>query len=648
MKTTIFFLFILLSAASFAQNEDFDAYKNASGMKDPVSKIDAFKKFIVQFPTSTYRPRAFLALTNAYLDQNTTDSALVYADKYVNFYPVDGRLSAWENAAYYLAHTKKCLDSALSYSQKAVQFARSKNIRSIGQYLDTYASVLSGLSKNQEALDAEIEAIKGHENDPEYLLNLATYQEAVGKTTEALNNAAKVILLGDMENGLDKFNTWLAKSTPEATAQLKLKKEIAENQANDFLKSDEGKDQVSAKSSSAAFYGALRINLDTAEVWAKRAVLSINKDSKVENQIMFHKNLALVYSAEDKTNDALKELKTVQDYVDPWDSSFWLTLGKCYEKQNDLNKALDSYISGLYAFEAPSVKAAVMNLLPKLNLKEDDLKNLIEKKQKELTSFKTGKFKSKNNGRVLLAELFTGADCGPCQGADVAFDKLSEYFPRTSLAILEYHLNIPAPDPMTNRDTWNRYVFYGANFGTPTAIIEGKESITGGGPRFLAANRYNLYKYTLSKYESGKPAVTLTGSAKRKGDNINVQLNIKGKGKDPKEVIHVALVEKTVNYTGSNTIDKHRFVVRNFLFSDKGSSINSNKISGTFDVNKIEEGLKSYLDDPTKEPSWRPGFGTPSWRARPDKLDRKNLAVVAWIQNPETKEIVNCVYFDVK
>jgi len=647
MKTKYFLLFLLFTLVSFAQNKDLDAYKNATGIKDPKSKIDALKKFTSEFPASNYIPRAYIELTAGYLDQNNTDSALAYADKYVKFYPAGGRLNAWNNAAYYLVHSKKGLDTALSYSQQAVKFARSNNVRNLGMYLDTYAQVQFELGKKQEALDAETEAIKGHENDPEFLLNLASYQEAAGKTSDALNNAAKVVLLGDTENGLDKFNTWLSAAAPDKDVSLNMKKEIADKQVADFINANE-KDQAAAKSTASAFYAALKINLDTAEVWAKNSVLSINKNSKVEDQIMFHKNLAIVYSAEEKTNDGLKELKSVEDYVDPWDSNFWLTLAKCYEIKNDFKNALNACISGLYAYEAPSIKSEVLTILPKLNLKEEDLTNLIDKKQKDLTSFKTGKYKSKNNGKVLLAELFTGAECGPCQGADVAFDNLSEYFPRTSLAIIEYHLNIPGPDPMTNPDTWNRYVYYGANFGTPTAIIEGKESITGGGPKFLAANRYNLYKYTLSKYESIKPEVTLSGKAKPNGDNINVQLNLKGKVKDPNDVIHVALVEKTINYTGSNTIDKHHFVVRNLLFSDKGSSITSQKITGTFDVNKIEEGLKNYLDDPTKEPSWRPGFGAPSWRARPDKLDRNNLAVVAWIQNPETKEIVNSIFIDVK
>jgi hypothetical protein len=249
---------------------------------------------------------------------------------------------------------------------------------------------------------------------------------------------------------------------------------------------------------------------------------------------------------------------------------------------------------------------------------------------------------------VLLAELFTGTECGPCQGADVAYDELSEYFPRNSLAILEYHVNIPGPDPMTNPNTFSRYVYYGGNFGTPTAILEGKEIITGGGPKYLAANRYNLYKYALSKYENQRPEVIISGKAIRKGNDISVNLNLKGKIKNTKDVLHIALVEKTVNYTGSNTIDKHRFVVRNLLENESGIPITSDKISKNFDLDKIEVGLKEYLDNPTKQPSWRPAFGPPSWKARTDKLNRNNLAVVAWIQNPETREIINSVFVDIK
>jgi tetratricopeptide (TPR) repeat protein len=648
MKKLIMSLFILSTAVVYTQNKEIETYKNALGIQGPILKTEALKKFTIDFPKSNYSPRAYLEIAKNYLDINKTDSALIFADKYVNFYPLEGRLNPYNNMAYTLISKKEGLDTALAYSQRAVQFARSKNIPNISMYLDTYAAALYALGKNEEALNTQTEAIKGHEDDPEYLMSLAIYQDAVGKTKEALNTTANVLLKGDAQTGMDKFNEWLQKIEPDGNARVQLKKEISERTVNNFLKSSKEEDRFRNKSTAAVFYSAMMLNLDTAEDWALESVNSINKSTPIADQIQFHKNLALTYAAEEKTVSALNELNKVENYVDPWDAGFWFTLGNIYEKQKDNKKALEAYVSGLLAFENPTIKSAAMSLLDKMNLNEKDLKNMIEKKQKESTTFKTGKYTSKSRGKVLLAELFTGAECGPCQSADVAFDKLSEYFPRNSLAILEYHLNIPGPDPMTNPNTFSRYMYYGGNFGTPTAIIEGKEMITGGGPKYLASNRFNLYKYALSKYENQNPEVIISGKAVKKGKDINVNLNLKGKTKNPNCVLHIALVEKSVSYTGSNTIDKHRFVVRNLLENEAGTTITSNKISKSFDLNKIEDGLKNYLDDPTKQPSWRQSYGPPSWKARTDKLNRDNLAVVAWIQNPESREIINSVFVDIK
>jgi thiol-disulfide isomerase/thioredoxin len=43
----------------------------------------------------------------------------------------------------------------------------------------------------------------------------------------------------------------------------------------------------------------------------------------------------------------------------------------------------------------------------------------------------------------VLAELFTGSECPPCVGADLAFDGLVEAVPAKYLAVLVYHLPIP-------------------------------------------------------------------------------------------------------------------------------------------------------------------------------------------------------------
>ena len=648
MKKLMIFLFIISTAVVYTQNKEVETYKNAMGINGPTHKIEALKNFTIEFPKSNYSPRAYFDIARGYLEMNNTDSALVFAEKYVNFYSIEGRLNAYNNMAYSLISKRQGLDTALAYAERAVQFARSKNIPNISMYLDTYAAAFYALGKKQEALDAQTEAVKGHEDDSEYLLSLAIYQDAVGNTKEALNTTANVLLKGDTQTGMDKFNEWIQKAAPDGNARVQLKKEISERTVDNYLKSCKEEDKLRYKSTTAAFYSAMIVDLDTAEVWALESVNSINNSTTIEDQIHFHKNLALVYASEEKTVTALKELNKVENYVDPWDGGFWLTLGNIYEKQKDNKRALDAYICGLYAFENPTVKAAAIELSGKMSFREKDLKDMIEKKQKACTTFETGKYKSKSTGKVLLAELFTGADCGPCQSADIAFDELTEYFPRTSLAILEYHVNVPAPDPMTNPDTYSRYVFYGGNSGTPTAVIEGKEMITGGGPRFLALNRFNLYKYALSKYENQKPVVIISGRAFKQGKDVNINLNLKGKTKNLKGVLHIALVEKTVSYMGSNTIDKHRFVVRDLLDSESGTIITSDKISRSFDLNKIEEGLKNYLDDPTNQPSWRRSYGPPIWKARTDKLNRDNLAVVAWIQDGETKEIINSVFVDVK
>src|SRR5262249_26417815 len=83
--------------------------------------------------------------------------------------------------------------------------------------------------------------------------------------------------------------------------------------------------------------------------------------------------------------------------------------------------------------------------------------------------------------RVVLVELFTGAQCPPCVAADVAFDALLKTYKPTDVVFLQYHLHIPGPDPLTNKDTEKRETFYGIQ-GTPTYFIDGKEGPPAGGP----------------------------------------------------------------------------------------------------------------------------------------------------------------------
>ena len=113
--------------------------------------------------------------------------------------------------------------------------------------------------------------------------------------------------------------------------------------------------------------------------------------------------------------------------------------------------------------------------------------------------------------------------------------------------------------------------------------------------------------------------------------------------------IHYALVERSIDYTGGNGVSKQLFVVRDLANGPDGEKFDNNKwtdkLEQTFDLTKIENGIKLYLDNPTKYPSWRGNFT--GWRTRTDKIDQNNLAVVVWVQNNETKNIEQAFYTDV-
>jgi hypothetical protein len=253
----------------------------------------------------------------------------------------------------------------------------------------------------------------------------------------------------------------------------------------------------------------------------------------------------------------------------------------------------------------------------------------------------------------VLAELFTGAECGPCVAADHAFDMLSEYYTRRDLVILEYHVHIPGPDPMTNPDTYDRYRYYGGDFGTPTVFFDGGEKLTGGGRDVVAANRFRVYRHLIEKYGKRAPGVSIAGTAGLKSNNtvaVSLELSTSGGKKIEGLTMHVALAERSIDYTGANGVSKHLFVVRDLVNGANGEPVSFKGkkavYSTSIDLNSVTAGIKQYLDDPTKDPSWRAGaFG--GWRQRTDTIDPANLAVVAWVQDNSTKEVLQSFYIDV-
>ena len=131
--------------------------------------------------------------------------------------------------------------------------------------------------------------------------------------------------------------------------------------------------------------------------------------------------------------------------------------------------------------------------------------------------------KDTSANRVVMMELFTGAQCPPCVAADVAFDALLKAYKPTDLVLVQYHMHIPGSDPMTNPDTIARWDYYRKHYaenirGVPSSLFNGKPAGGGGGGMSSAEGKFQQYTRRRStRFWRRSSDVKLAGKASRVG-----------------------------------------------------------------------------------------------------------------------------------
>ena len=252
------------------------------------------------------------------------------------------------------------------------------------------------------------------------------------------------------------------------------------------------------------------------------------------------------------------------------------------------------------------------------------------------------------SNRVVLAEIFTGAGCPPCVGADVAFEGALDRYKGQELAVLMYHLHIPLPDPMTNPSTETRQKFYGIN-GVPAFYVDGVSDGMGGGSAEAAPRIYkDRLEPMIEKLLTTKADTTLTLLA----DMANGVVKVKAAaGKTDPALKHVtlqiALAEERVHYAGENGVRFHPMVVRSLGGKDAaGFPIDGGKalrVEQTFDLAAITGESKTAID--AYETKRGNGF---KFSERKSDIDPKNLVVVAFLQDNDTKKVLQSAILKVK
>ncbi|HZZ80199.1 MAG TPA: hypothetical protein VFE62_16920 [Gemmataceae bacterium] len=283
----------------------------------------------------------------------------------------------------------------------------------------------------------------------------------------------------------------------------------------------------------------------------------------------------------------------------------------------------------------------------KLDLRVNKLEDILDREYSaKMPGFKGDAFpgrKSKSD-RVVFMELFTGASCPPCVAADLAFDVLQKSYKPTDLVMVQYHMHIPAPDPLTNSDTEARWAYYkGKVRGVPASLFNGSPKASGGGGAANAKSKYEAYRDVIDSLIDEDGKVKLTAKAQRDGDKIDIHVKVTGladPGKDKK--LRILLTEETVRFVGGNRIRLHHNVVRAAPGGVAGSSLKdeASKHNVSIDIGELRGRLTKYLDN--YETNFRP-FANPS---RP--LAMQHLRVIAFVQDDATQEILQAIQVDVQ
>jgi hypothetical protein len=250
--------------------------------------------------------------------------------------------------------------------------------------------------------------------------------------------------------------------------------------------------------------------------------------------------------------------------------------------------------------------------------------------------------KGKSN-RVVLVELFTGAQCLPCVAADLAFDALEKTYKPAEVVLLQYHLHIPRPDALTSPAAEARAKLYGDDAdATPSILFDGKAGAPGGGSNTEAVEKYEEYCEAIDPLLEMPAGAVLAVRASRKGNKVEISAEVADLAQTGDKVrLRLALVEEQVAYKGSNGLAVHHHVVRSFPGGAEGVALKEKtaKKKFTIDLDELRKQLTTYLDEYGKK---RP-FPT---KERP--LELKKLAVVAFVQNDDTLEVLQAAQAEVK
>lgn len=359
--------------------------------------------------------------------------------------------------------------------------------------------------------------------------------------------------------------------------------------------------------------------------------------------------LGRIYLKRGKVREGETLIKEAYE-ADDAQPSVLLGMGELAEIRGDTKAALDyfaeAYLSGRGREAARKrVVDAYHKVFP---TKPNDLEAWLDAKYRSdyPLPFKPGHYQPTpgRTHRTVLAEVFSGAACGPCLATDVAFEAAMEHYKSKDLAMLMYHIPIPDVDPMMNQATEARREFYQVRL-APYPLINGVHLPKTGGGRGKIQESFTLVKTAIDAALETPSEAQIKVDVMQQGPKVRVKLAVEKIHSASADLrLHLVLAENEVRYMGSNGVRFHPMVVR-AMAGDRaeGWAVKAGQTATfehTFDLQKLSAVAKAYLDD--YELNGR--TFNPTFDQKKHEIAWNGLSLVAFVQDQQTKQVLQAVY----
>ncbi len=264
---------------------------------------------------------------------------------------------------------------------------------------------------------------------------------------------------------------------------------------------------------------------------------------------------------------------------------------------------------------------------------------------KQLVPFDTPAYvgRKAKTERVALVEFFTGSEEETCFPATSAVEGVIKSYKPTEALVLEYHVPAGASDPLMNKDSLSRQFLMFNKLAAPLVLVNGKPLSRTGAGTGEGKDRYKQLTDLVNEQLELPPGAKLAVTIEKDVKGLKVTAKVSDLDKPGEKVsLRFVIIEPTVRYDGASGVRFHSNVVRAIPGGVKGFPLPKKEAEQSVVVNTedMKTELVKFLDEFAKEQGEFPKADRP--------LALKNLKLIVFIQNDETRDVVQAIQLDLE